>query len=318
MTLHFLGSLPVWVILILMLVRLLLLQTVSPSVAWLMACCVCLVAGLGVNEPLIADNLHALTGIPNIADVVGRCLMICGLLALAQSVEAAADRGRLYHPVRFIVGGVVLVTLIVLFSMIDAPVTTHTFMETYGGQLPTALYSSIEMGYVAAVIAVAARAMRLELAASSRPSRMYWVFIVGAVGLIGLAIVATTMNIAHVAGEMAIVGALAPVYSVVFLSSMLLLSVGSAWPVITTGLQEVREWRGASRQISELEPVLRDLERAASRSGLYFEIPYPRGHWRRRRHRLVLEVEDRAREAGLPVPDAAKADVPTTVMEGAR
>jgi hypothetical protein len=316
MTLHFLGSIPVSVVLILMTIRLVLLQTVSASIGWLMACCVSVVCGLGINEPLIAEKLHALTGVPNIADVMGRCLMVCGLLALAQSVEAAADRGRLYHPIRFIAGGAVLLTLIVLFSFIDAPVTSRTFMQTYGDQLPAALYNSIEMAYIATVIAVAAWAIRLELATRRGPSPMYWAFIVGAFGLIILAGIATAMNFAHVAGAMAVNGTLAPFYVGTFLLSMILLSVGSAWPAITTGLSEVREWHEASRQISDLEPVLRDLEQTAGRSGLYFEIPYLRGHWRRRRHRLVLEVEDRAREAGLPVPIGARASAPEGSTKG--
>lgn len=318
MTLHVAGSAPVWAILVLLIVRYAFVRTQSPSVTWLMTCCAFVVIGLGVNEPFITDKLASLFNTPNVADVVGRCFMVAGLFALAQSVEAAADKARLFRPSRFIVCGIVLASMVALFLEIKAPHTTDQFMQTYGAQVPTGLYSAVEMTYVAIIIGIAARAVFGELTQELRPSRIYWGFILGAAGLMVLAAIAIAMDAAHVVGQLSVVAILAPVYNVVFLLSMVLLALGAAAPVLISARHEYKDWKQAAQTIADLEPKLRELEIAAKRSGLYFEIPYSRAQWRRRLHRLVLEIEDRAREASLPLSTATDLNIRAHVSEAAR
>ncbi|WP_031273906.1 hypothetical protein, partial [Curtobacterium sp. B8] len=102
MTLHVWGSLPVWAVLVVLLARLWVVRTQSASVTWLTVCCAFVAVGLSINQPDVLAVLAGATGVPNIADVIGRCLMVCGMFALAQSVEAAARSARLQRPVRII------------------------------------------------------------------------------------------------------------------------------------------------------------------------------------------------------------------------
>lgn len=304
MTLHVWGSIPVWVVLTVLVVRLLLVRTQSASVTWLMACCGFVAVGLTINQPGVTTFLAGVTHVPNIADLVGRCLMVCGMFALAQSVEAAARSAKLLRPSRIIVCVLVLLTLVVLFGMVDAPVPTAQFMAVYGDQLPTALYSAVEMTYIAVVIARSAAAV-LRGFRTGGLGRMYWLFVVGAVGLVLLAAIAIALDAVHVAGVDGAVGVLSAVYAPVFLLSMVLLAVGAAGGVLPDAAREFRDWRDARGRFRALEPELRRLEAASGNTGLYFTIGWQRRQWRSRLHRLAVEIEDRARESGQDVPAGA-------------
>lgn len=318
MTLHVLGSIPVWIILVMLAIRWWFIRTQSASVFWLLICCLFVALGLTVNDAAISTELANLLHVPNIADVIGRCLLVCGLFSLAQSVEAAARKAQLLRPGRFILCGLVLIALIVLFTQIDAPVTTDVFMQTYGGQVPTSLYSTIEMAYVAFAVGAAAIAIVREFSEGRNPGRTYWIFAVGAVGMVLLAIVAITMNTAHVLGDEILLSWLAKLYTPLFLLSMTLLAVGSAAGALFAAAHEVTTWWETRKRLMVLEPKLRQLEQDAGRKGLYFTQHYPRSKWRMRLHRLVLEIEDRAREAGRPIPPEAQIDALKLQMESAR
>lgn len=305
MTLHLWGSLPVWLLLGVLVVRLWLVRTQSASVSWLMVCCAAVAVGLTINQPDIVHFLGRLTHEPNIADVIGRCLMVCGLFALAQSVEAAARSARLLRTGRLVGIGLVLVTLIVLFSLVDAPAPTSDFMLVYGDQIPTGLYSAVEMTYIAIVIGRSALAVLRGFREGDGLGRMYWLFVVGAAAMVLLSALAVALDAVHVLGLTEAVRVLGAVYAPVFLVSMVLLALGSAGGVLPDAVREFREWRAARRRFRSLEPELRRLETAADNHGLYFTIAWPRRQWRSRLHRLSVEIEDRARESGQDVPAAA-------------
>jgi hypothetical protein len=304
-TLHVWGSLPAWGILVVLVIRLWLVRTQSASVTWLMVCCAFVALGLTINLDALVDLLSAITHVPNIADVISRCLTVCGLFALAQSVEAAARTTRLPKVSRFVVCGLVLVALIVLFALINAPATTDRFMQTYGGQIPTALYSATFMVYIAGVLGFSAVAVLAEFRQGRGASRMYWLFVVGAVGILLLALIAIALDSAHVLGAMEAVGLLRAVYNPVFLLSMVFLAIGAAGGVLPAAAREFRDWREAQRRVRTLEPELLRLEGAAGHRGIYFTVRWPPREWRSRLHRLSVEIEDRAREAGEAVPAAA-------------
>ncbi len=305
MTLHVWGSLPVWVLLTVLVARLVTVRTQSASVSWLMVCCACVAVGLTVNQDDVLTVLAGITHEPNIADVVGRCLMVIGLFALAQSVEAAAHTARLLRAGRITACALVLVTLVVLFTLVDAPTPTTRFMVDYGDQWPTALYSAVEMTYIAIVIGRSARAVVREFRSGHGMGRIYWFFVVGAAAMVLLAVIAVGLDAAHVLGMSSVVAVLSVVYAPVFLASMVLLSIGSAGGVLPDAVREFRDWRDARRRFRVLEPELRRLQAAAGHEGLYFTNVWPRSQWRARLHRLSVEVEDRAREAGQAVPAAA-------------
>lgn len=305
MTLHVWGSLPVWLILAVLVVRLWLVRTQSASVSWLMVCCTFVAVGLSINQPDVVAFLGGLTRTPNIADLLGRCLMVCGLFALAQSVEAAARSARLLRPSRLVGVGLVLVALVVLFVMIDAPEPTSQFMVEYGDQLPTALYSAVEMTYIAVVISRSALAVLRGFRQGDGLGRMYWLFVTGAAAMVLLATIALALDAVHVLGLDAAVRVLGTVYAPVFLTSMVLLAVGAAGGVLPDAAREFRDWRAARLRFRTLEPELRRLEGASGNRGLYFTIAWQRPQWRSRLHRLSVEIEDRAREAGQDVPAAA-------------
>lgn len=308
MTLHVWGSLPVWGILAVLVVRLWLVRTQSASVTWLTVCCAFVAVGLSINQPDVLGVLARTTGVPNIADVIGRCLMVCGMFALAQSVEAAARTARLLRPGRILACVAVLVTLVVLFSLIDAPRPTAQFMVVYGDQLPTALYSAVEMSFIAVVIARSALAVLGAFRHGEQMGRMYWLFVVGAAAMVLLAVIAVAMDAAHVLGASGVVGVLSVVYAPVFLTSMVLLALGAAGGVLPDAVREFREWRAARRRFRTLEPELHRLESASGNQGLYFTIVWQRRQWRSRLHRLAVELEDRAREAGLAAPATPEPD----------
>lgn len=305
MTLHVWGSLPVWLILAVLVVRLWLVRTQSASVTWLMVCCAFVAVGLSINQPDVVTFLGGLTRTPNVADLLGRCLMVCGLFALAQSVEAAARSARLLRPSRLVGVALVLVALVVLFVLIDAPEPTSQFMVEYGDQLPTALYSAVEMTYIAVVITRSALAVLRGFREGDGLGRMYWLFVVGAAAMVLLAAIAVALDAVHVLGLDAAVRVLGAVYAPVFLTSMVLLAVGAAGGVLPDAAREFRDWRAARVRFRTLEPELRRLEGASGNRGLYFTIAWQRRQWRSRLHRLSVEIEDRAREAGQDVPAAA-------------
>ncbi|WIB77686.1 hypothetical protein DEJ28_00925 [Curtobacterium sp. MCPF17_002] len=307
MTLHVWGSLPVWCILVVLVARLWLVRTQSASVTWLMVCCAFVAVGLTINQADILAFLAGVTHEPNVADLLGRCLMVCGLFALAQSVEAAARSANLLRPSRLIGCVAVLVALVVLFSFIDAPTPTSSFMAEYGDQLPTALYSAVEMTYIAVVIGRSAVAVVRGFRTSDALGRMYWLFVVGAAAMVLLAVIAIALDAVHVFGVTGAVGVLSAVYAPVFLTSMVLLALGAAGGVLPDAAREFRDWRRTRRRFRALEPELRRLETQSGNHGLYFTIVWQRRQWRTRLHRLSVEIEDRAREAGQDVPAAAAA-----------
>lgn len=305
MTLHVWGSIPVWLILAVLVVRLWLVRTQSASVSWLMVCCAFVAVGLSINQPDVVTFLGGLTHEPNIADLLGRCLMVCGLFALAQSVEAAARSARLLRPSRLVGIVVVLVALVVLFLLIDAPEPTSSFMVVYGDQLPTALYSAVEMTYVAVVITRSALAVLRGFREGDGLGRTYWLFVVGAAAMVLLAAIAIALDAVHVLGLDGAVRVLGAVYAPVFLTSMVLLAVGAAGGVLPDAVREFRDWRATRLRFRALEPELRRLEGDSGNRGLYFTIAWQRRQWRSRLHRLSVEIEDRAREAGQSIPAAA-------------
>ncbi|WP_042726916.1 hypothetical protein, partial [Curtobacterium sp. B8] len=193
-------------------------------------------------------------------------------------------------------------------SLIDAPHPTAQFMVVYGDQLPTALYSAVEMTYIAVVIARSAVAVLAAFRRGEDMGRMYWLFVVGAAAMVLLAVIAVAMDAMHVLGQDDAVGALSVVYTPLFLGSMVLLALGSAGGVLPDAVREFRDWRRARRRFRALEPELHRLESASGNQGLYFTIVWQRRQWRSRLHRLAVEIEDRAREAGLSVPAAAEHD----------
>ncbi|OII06887.1 hypothetical protein [Curtobacterium sp. MCBA15_008] len=308
MTLHVWGSLPVWFILLVLVARLWLVRTQSASVTWLMVCCAFVAVGLTINQSDVLTFLATVTHEPNVADLLGRCLMVCGLFALAQSVEAAASSANLLRPSRLIGCVAVLVALVVLFSLIDAPHPTSSFMAEYGDQWPTAVYSAVEMTYVAIVIARSALAV-LRAFRTGDLGRTYWPFVIGAGAMVLLAVIAVALDAVHVLGADDVMRALSAVYAPVFLTSMVLLAVGAAGGVLPDAAREFRDWRRTRRRFRVLEPELRRLETQSGNHGLYFTIVWQRRQWRSRLHRLSVELEDRAREAGQDVPAVA---APTT------
>lgn len=318
MTLHVWGSIPAWIILVVLIVRLWLVRTQSASVTWLMVCCAFVALGLTINLDVIVDSLSAVTHVPNIADVISRCLTVCGLFALAQSVEAAARTARLLKASRFVACGLVLVALIVLFALTDAPATTDKFMQTYGGQIPTALYSATFMIYIASILGISAAAVLAEFRQGRGTSRMYWLFIVGSVGIILLALIAIALDTAHVLGAMDAVDILIAVYNPVFLLSMIFLAIGAAGGVLPAAAKEFRDWRETQRRIGALEPELRRLEEDAGHSGIYFTVRWHPREWRSQLHRLSVEIEDRARESGQAVPAAAALESTEPLTETTR
>jgi hypothetical protein len=304
-TLHVWGSIPVWLILTVLVVRLLLVRTQSASVTWLMVCCSFVAVGLTINQPDVTSSLAAVTHVPNIADLIGRCLMVCGMFALAQSVEAAARSAELLRPGRITGCVLVLIALVVLFNTIDAPTPTAQFITVYGDQLPTALYSTVEMTYIAIVIARSAAAVLRGFRNGDGLGRLYRLFVVGAAGLVLLAGIAIALDAVHVADVDGAVGVLSTLYTPVFLGSMVLLAIGAAGGVLPDAAREFRDWQAARQRFRALEPELRRLEQASGNTGLYFTIVWQRRQWRSRQHRLSVEIEDRAREAGQAVPAAA-------------
>ncbi len=194
----------------------------------------------------------------------------------------------------------VLVALVVLFSLIDAPTPTAQFMVANGDQLPTALYSAVEMTYIAIVIARSAVAVLRGFRSGDGLGRLYWLFVVGA-GRPRAARRHRDRPRRRARRRRGRCGrGLSTLYTPV--SSARWSCSPSARPAASCPTPHGSSATGGPRRrFRVLEPELRRLETASGNTGLYFTIVWQRRQWRSRQHRLSVEIEDRAREAGQDV-----------------
>lgn len=294
MTLHAIGSIPVWFLLVLLGVRMAVSRN-TPRSGWMLGCAAFITAGLTANAAVPYQLIGDVTGVPNIADLLGRMCVVSGVFCLAQIMRIEIG-ARTDQPWRFLVCALVLSAQVGMFTQIDAPAGTARFIQTYGGQLSAGTYSAIEMTYVAAVLGTVGSVIIGSWRGGRNRGFAFGSVVAGAFGMIGIAALAIALDVTHVLGLLNAVSSLNAVYVPLFYFSVLALVVGVAGTMTRETVGELRAWFRFRRDRSQLEGQLRALEVQSEQAGIYFTSRYGRRDWDRRSRRLRTEIEDRQRD----------------------
>lgn len=229
----------------------------------------------------------------NLTDLLSRILILIGCFFLSRAITRAAHPGKklsMPYPATLVL---FIAALCLCFSAIETSGTEPAFMATFGDQPAAALYSSLEMAYMAiAVTQVVIAASRYSSKMSSRVLQVsFRAVTAGGVLLLVLAVVTIVMNYSHVAGRMGLVAALGVAYAPIYLAAIALISIGSAAPGAIRASARFIAHRNARRYVPLLEEIWRQV--GGEKHKLTLSQKMSSGDSSSAvMHRLLIEIED--------------------------
>lgn len=150
----------------------------------------------------------------------------------------------------------VCIAIAVTFTQIDARPTSTSFMHDFGNQMPAAVYSIIQFGYVgAAMIVMAWVAIRHSGELPSRIGRTSLrVVCAGCVAAAVLSATVIGMDITHLMNALPLFDALSVAYEPLYITAIVLLCVGFSAPPVARRLGVVRRDRRTKSLVTRLTP----------------------------------------------------------------
>jgi hypothetical protein len=211
-----------------------------------------------LNVDLVYRTLDGLAGGANLVTLVADVALMVGVFFLGRGVLKASE-----HPpwaVRLALNRLALVAAlvgaVVAFVLIDRGDTTTNFMLDLGVQPAAAAYSMIQFLYYGIVLtsmaALAARQVRSSAGAQRLPPAF---LLIGSILGVVLSLVVITLDIAHVAGNLDLMAAVALTYGPVFLLTIFFLCLGFASQPAARTLQSRSRERATRMLVDELEPI---------------------------------------------------------------
>ena len=248
-----------------------------------------------LNVDAVYRTVDAMVGGSNLTTLVADLALMSGVFFLGRGVARASENQP--RPIGFALSRVALFVAlgcaVISFLLIHRGQTTTTFMLDLGAQPATAAYSTIQFGYygivLTAMAALAASQIRISGGVRALSPAL---LVAGSVFGILLSVVVIAMDVAHVAGNVALMAAMDVVYSPLYLSTFLFLCAGFAsGPAARTVQARSREQKTRSLT-RELAPIWAEATKArpgiSQNESLAFQPPEPASLL----HRQVVEIRD--------------------------
>ncbi|MGY2747721.1 hypothetical protein [Arthrobacter sp. UYCu723] len=242
----------------------------------------------------------AWVGGKNYADLGANLLLVTGVYFLARAIHRAA-RPASYGRKSFydvlakagLAGAAISAT--VLFLLIDAPVTSTSFMRDYGGQWAAGLYSAAQYLYIGAVMASAGwTCVRFRKAWTTRIYTAAFALVgLGCLFAVLLVVDVLVLDALNVLGMVGALTALSGIYAVLNSATFVFLCTGMALPPASRKVTAIYETARTSSVLAGLQPVWR--QAVAGNTGLTLDLGVvPKRPDRRRRelHRMIVEIQD--------------------------
>ena len=256
---------------------------------------------IAVAMTLNIDGLYRwvdrLLGGTNLVTLAADLALMLGIFFLGRAVAKATE----YRPriVRFALGrtvlAVALVCTVVAFAFIDRGVTTTTFMLDYGAQPAAAAYSMTQFVYDAIVLtamaAVATRQIRLGRGVDRLPAIS---LLIGSVLGLALAAVVIAMDIARLAGDIALMLGFGATYSPLFLSTFLFLCLGLASQPAMRWMRARSRARATRRLVSQTTPIWQRANLVRPGMSQQDAAGFSAADAETRLHRQLVEIRDAA------------------------
>lgn len=237
----------------------------------------------------------------NYADLGANILLLAGVYFLARAIHRGArpasggGRAALYE----VWGKPGLLcaasSVTVLFFLINAPVTSTSFMRDYGGQLASGLYSAVQYLYLGSVMAAAGwTCVRFRKAWNTGIYSLAFALIgVGCLFAVLLVIDVLVLDALHVLGDRQTMSVLSGFYAALNSAAFLFLCTGLGLPPASRKVAAFYETAKTSSVLEGLNPVWRLA--IAGNAGLTLDLGVvPKRADRRRNelHRMIVEIQD--------------------------
>ena len=246
---------------------------------------------------LLAD---AWLGGRNRADLGANLLLLTGVYFLARAIHRAARPAssgkKSFYDVWAKVGLIGAATsATTLFILVDAPITSTSFMLDYGGQWAAGLYSAGQYIYIGAVMATAGwTCLRFRKSWTTGIYTAAFALVgLGCLSAVLLVVDVLVLDALHVLGMVEAFSAISGIYAVVNTATFVFLCTGLALPPASRKVTAIYETVRTSSVLARLEPVWR--QAVAGNAGLTLDLDVvPERPDRRRRelHRMIVEIHD--------------------------
>ena len=246
---------------------------------------------------LLAD---AWLGGRNRADLGANLLLLTGVYFLARAIHRAArpasNGKKSSYDVWAKVGLIGAATsATTLFILVDAPITSTSFMLDYGGQWAAGLYSAGQYIYIGAVMATAGwTCLRFRKSWTTGIYTAAFALVgLGCLSAVLLVVDVLVLDALHVLGMVEAFSAMSGIYAVVNSATFVFLCTGLALPPASRKVTAIYETARTSSVLARLEPVWR--QAVAGNAGLTLDLDVvPERPDRRRRelHRMIVEIHD--------------------------
>jgi hypothetical protein len=236
----------------------------------------------------------------NHADLGANLLLLTGVYFLARAIHRAARPASAGRTSPYDVGGksgliFAATSAAVLFFLINAPVTSTSYMRDYGGQLAAGLYSAVQYLYIGAVMAAAGwTCVRFRKAWNTGIYSVAFALIgLGCLSAVLLVIDVLVLDALHVLGEVEAMSALSGIYAVLNSAAFLFLCTGLALPPAGRKVGAVYETARTGSVLAGLNPVWG--QAIAGNAGLTLDlgvVPERADRRRNELHRMIVEIQD--------------------------
>jgi hypothetical protein len=259
---------------------------------------------ISVSMVLNIDPVYLLAdgwvGARNHADLGANLLLLTGVYFLARAIHRAAQpasngRKSLYDLWAKSGLGAAAVSATVSFFLIDAPVTSTSFMRDYGGQLAAGLYSAGQYLYIGAVMAAAGwTCVRFRKAWNTGIYSVAFALIgLGCLSAVLLVVDVIVLDALHLLGEEKAMSAVSGIYAVLNSAAFLFLCTGLALPPAGRKVAAVYETGKTSSVLAGLKPVWG--QALTGNAGLTLDrrvVPERADRRRSELHRMIVEIQD--------------------------
>lgn len=253
-----------------------------------------------LNINIVYILADALVGGKNYADLGANLLLLTGVYFLARAIHRAArpaSYGRKSSHDALAKAGLAgaAISATILFLLIDAPVTSTSFMRNYGGQWAAGLYSAAQYLYIGAVMASAGwTCVRFRKAWTTRIYTAAFALVgLGCLSAVLLVVDVLVLDALNVLGMVGALTSLSGIYAVLNSATFAFLCTGMALPPASRKVTAIYETARTSSVLAGLQPVWR--QAVAGNTGLTLDLGVvPKRPNRRRRelHRMIVEIQD--------------------------
>jgi hypothetical protein len=236
----------------------------------------------------------------NRADLGANLLLLTGIYFLARAIHRAAQPASLGRKSSYdvlakagLVGAATSSTI--LFFLIDAPVTSTSFMRDYGRQWAAGLYSAGQYIYIGAVMATAGwTCWRFRKSWSTGIYTAAFALVgLGCLSAVLLVVDVLVLDALHVLGMVEALSTLSGIYVVMNSATFVLLCTGMALPPASRKVAAFYETARTSSVLAGLKPVWGHA--VAGNTGMTLDLDVvPKRPDRRRSelHRMIVEIQD--------------------------